>query len=102
MRWRNAISAKPFYHGRMSEVIEQEVKATASHAQKYTRNSPYMSYVRVNQLLTAEGSEKETRHVELTLEEGMTYTPGDAVGIIPENRPEAVADALAALGLTGY
>jgi sulfite reductase (NADPH) flavoprotein alpha-component len=85
----------------MSEVIEQEVKATASHAQKYTRNSPYMSYVRVNQLLTAEGSEKETRHVELTLEEGMTYTPGDAVGIIPENRPEAVADALAALGLTG-
>jgi sulfite reductase (NADPH) flavoprotein alpha-component len=86
----------------MSEVIEQEVKATASHAQKYTRNSPYSSYVRVNQLLTSEGSEKETRHVELALEEGMTYTPGDAVGIIPENRPEAVADALAALGLTGY
>jgi len=87
----------------MSEVIEQEVevKATASHAQKYTRNSPYISYVRVNQLLTAEGSEKETRHVELALEEGMTYTPGDAVGIIPENRPAAVADALAALGLTG-
>jgi sulfite reductase (NADPH) flavoprotein alpha-component len=85
----------------MSEVIEQEVKATASHAQKYTRNSPYSSYVRVNQLLTSEGSEKETRHVELALEEGMTYTPGDAVGIIPENRPAAVADALAALGLTG-
>jgi sulfite reductase (NADPH) flavoprotein alpha-component len=99
---RNAISAEAFYHREMSEVIEQEVKATASHAQKYTRNSPYSSYVRVNQLLTSEGSEKETRHVELALEEGMTYTPGDAVGIIPENRPEAVADALAALGLTGY
>lgn len=85
----------------MSEVIEQEAKATASHAQKYTRNNPYLSNVRVNQLLTAEGSEKETRHVELTLEEGMSYTPGDAVGIIPENRPEAVADALVALGFTG-
>src|SRR5258708_2390998 len=85
----------------MSEVIEQEVKATASHAQKYTRNSPYSSYVRVNQLQTSEGSEKETRHVELALEEGMTYTPGDAVGIIPENRPAAVAEGLAGLGLTG-
>jgi sulfite reductase (NADPH) flavoprotein alpha-component len=85
----------------MSEVLEQEAKTTAGHAQKYTRNSPYISYVRVNHLLTAEGSEKETRHVELALEEGMTYTPGDAVGIIPENRSEAVADALAALGFKG-
>ncbi len=85
----------------MSEVIEQEPKTTASHAQKYTRNNPYISYVRVNYLLTGEGSEKETRHVELTLEEGMTYTPGDAVGIIPENRPEAVADVLKALSYKG-
>ncbi len=85
----------------MSEVIEQEAKSAAGHAQKYTRNNPYMSYVRVNYLLTGEGSEKETRHVELTLEEGMTYTPGDAVGIIPENRREAVDDVLKALGYKG-
>jgi sulfite reductase (NADPH) flavoprotein alpha-component len=85
----------------MSEVLEQEAKAGAGHAQKYTRNSPYQSNVNVNYLLTAEGSEKETRHVELSLEEGMTYTPGDAVGIIPENRPEAVADVLKALGYKG-
>jgi sulfite reductase (NADPH) flavoprotein alpha-component len=90
-----------FYHIRMSEVIEQEAKSAASHAQKYTRNNPYMSYVRVNYLLTGEGSEKETRHVELTLDEGMTYTPGDAVGIIPENRREAVDDVLKALGYKG-
>ena len=85
----------------MSDVIEQEAKSAASHAQKYTRNNPYMSYVRVNYLLTGEGSEKETRHVELTLDEGMTYTPGDAVGIIPENRTEAVEDVLKALGYKG-
>ena len=85
----------------MSEVIEQEAKSAASHAQKYTRNNPYLSYVRVNYLLTGEGSEKETRHVELTLDEGMTYTPGDAVGIIPENRREAVDDVLKALGYKG-
>ena len=94
--WRKA-----FYHRGMTEVEEQEAKGAAGHASKYTRNNPFLSTVRVNELLTAEGSEKETRHVELTLDEGMTYTPGDAVGIIPENRAEAVADALAALGFKG-
>jgi sulfite reductase (NADPH) flavoprotein alpha-component len=85
----------------MSEVLEQEAKPGSGHAQKYTRNSPYISNVNVNYLLTAEGSEKETRHIELALEEGMTYTPGDAVGIIPENRAEAVEAALKALGYKG-
>ncbi|HEY0162862.1 MAG TPA: oxidoreductase [Edaphobacter sp.] len=85
----------------MSEVLEQESKAGAGHAQKYTRNNPYHSNVNVNYQLTAEGSEKETRHIELALEEGMTYAPGDAVGILPENRPEAVEDVLKALGYKG-
>lgn len=85
----------------MSEVLEQEAQAGAEHARKYTRNNPYHSNVNVNYLLTAEGSEKETRHVELSLEEGMTYTPGDAVGIIPENRIAAVEDVLKALGYKG-
>jgi sulfite reductase (NADPH) flavoprotein alpha-component len=85
----------------MTEVLEQEAKGASTHAAKYTRNNPYFSTVTVNELLTAEGSEKETRHVELSLEEGMTYTPGDAVGIIPENRPEAVAEVLTALGFKG-
>ncbi|HTD97618.1 MAG TPA: hypothetical protein VK627_11820 [Edaphobacter sp.] len=85
----------------MTEVQEQEAKDTASHAPKYTRNNPFMSNVTVNVLLTAAGSEKETRHVELSLEPGMTYTPGDAVGIIPENRAEAVAAVLEALKYKG-
>jgi len=85
----------------MSESVVQEATSVTGHAQKYTRNTPYMSTVTVNHLLTGEGSEKETRHVELSLEEGMTYTPGDAVGIIPENRVEAVAEVLAALGYKG-
>jgi len=85
----------------MIEVEEREVKSLVGHSSKYTRNNPFLSRVRVNELLTAEGSEKETRHVELTLDEGMTYTPGDAVGIIPENRAEAVVDVLAALEFRG-
>ena len=92
----------------MSETLEASVipEATApeaggSHAPKYTRNHPYQSEVLANYLLTAEGSEKETRHIELALEQGMTYTPGDAVGIIPENRREAVDEVKRALRFTG-
>jgi sulfite reductase (NADPH) flavoprotein alpha-component len=57
--------------------------------------------VQVNRLLSGEGSEKETRHLALSLEEGMTYLPGDAVGVVPEHRAETVSEVLAALGFTG-
>ena len=92
--------AGAFYHRRMSEVLEQEAKGLVGHS-KYTRNNPFLSTVRVNELQTAEGSEKETRHIELTLDRGMTYTPGDSAGIVPENRATEVADALAAVGFKG-
>jgi sulfite reductase (NADPH) flavoprotein alpha-component len=85
----------------MSEILEATAEAPSSHAAKYTRNNPYQSEVLANYLLTAEGSEKETRHVELAIEEGMTYTPGDAVGIVPENRRQAVEEVLEALKFTG-
>ena len=83
------------------ETLVETAAPTHVHASKYTRNNPFVSTVRDNYLLTAEGSEKETRHIELTLEDGMTYTPGDAVGVIPENRRQAVDEALEALGFTG-
>jgi sulfite reductase (NADPH) flavoprotein alpha-component len=73
----------------------------SAHSVKYTRNNPYQSTVQVNKLLTGAGSEKETRHIDLSLEEGMEYTPGDAVGIIPENRESEVVEVLTALGFTG-
>ena len=69
--------------------------------QKYTRNSPYESTMLVNEILTDKDSEKETRHIELALEEGMTYTPGDAVGIQPSNRDTEVEAVLKALGFKG-
>lgn len=77
------------------------LKDMSEHASKYTRNQPYLSKVLINDRLTGPESEKETIHIELALEEGMTYTPGDAVGIIPTNREEAVAGVLKALGFKG-
>lgn len=73
----------------------------STQPQKYTRNNPYISRMLVNVLVTGAGSEKETRHIELELEPGMEYTPGDAVGIVPENRPSAVAEVLEKLHFKG-
>lgn len=84
----------------MSETLEATPETAKGHA-LYTRNNPYQSEVLANYLLTAEGSEKETRHVELAIEDGMTYTPGDAVGIVPENRRQSVDEVLSALRMAG-
>ena len=73
----------------------------STEKQKYTRNSPYYSRMLVNMLMTDQDSEKETRHIELDLEPGMTYTPGDAVGILPDNPAVEVAAILAALHMRG-
>ena len=75
--------------------------AAKLHDTKYTRNQPYSSKVLVNDRLTGPESEKETIHIELQLEDGMTYTPGDAVGILPTNRDAAVEAVLKALGFSG-
>jgi sulfite reductase (NADPH) flavoprotein alpha-component len=87
----------------MSEVQEpaEETISGAMESSRYTRNNPYFSTVALNYLLTGEGSEKETRHIAFTLEEGMTYTPGDSIGVNPEHRAEAVAEVLIGLGFTG-
>ncbi len=86
----------------MSEVAELATGAEESLAEsKYTRNNPYSSTVVANYLLSGPGSEKETRHLAFSLEEGMKYTPGDSIGVLPENRAQAVAEVLAALGFTG-
>ena len=66
-----------------------------------TKYNPYQSKLLVNRLLT-EGSDKETRHFELSLEgSSLSYEPGDSLGVIPQNSPQVVDDLLKAVGLTG-
>lgn len=73
----------------------------STEQQKYTRNNPYTSTMLVNYVMTDADSEKETRHIELELEPGMTYLPGDAVGILPTNRDSEVEAVLKQLGFKG-
>ncbi len=67
----------------------------------YSKTNPYPATVLVNKLLTGPQSEKETIHVEMELAEGMTYTPGDALGVVPTYPEESVTALLKALGFSG-
>lgn len=57
----------------------------------YSRSNPFKAEVLENINLNGRGSNKETRHLELSLEgSGLTYEPGDSIGIYPENDPALV------------
>jgi sulfite reductase (NADPH) flavoprotein alpha-component len=57
----------------------------------YSRSNPFRAEVLENINLNGRGSNKETRHLELSLEDsGLTYQPGDSLGVYPENDPELV------------
>ena len=74
-----------------------------SHSQDSSapsKDNPYQSKLLINRLLN-EGSDKETRHFEISLQgSGLNYEPGDSLGVIPQNNPEVVDDLLAATGLS--
>ncbi len=58
---------------------------------EYSRTNPFYAEVLENINLNGRGSNKETRHIELSLEgSGLQYEPGDALGIYPENDPGLV------------
>ena len=66
-----------------------------------TKENPYPSELLVNRLMT-EGSNKETRHFELSLRDsGLQYEPGDSLGVLATNCEEVVADLLNSVGLSG-
>ena len=68
----------------------------------HSRQNPFPARLLANRLLNAEGSAKEVRHFEISLEgSGLEYEVGDALGVIPTNCNELVADLLAALGCDG-
>ncbi len=60
----------------------------------YSRTNPFRAEVLENLNLNGRGSNKETHHLELSLEEsGLSFEPGDSLGVYPENDP-ALADLL--------
>jgi sulfite reductase (NADPH) flavoprotein alpha-component len=63
-------------------------------APAWSREHPYAAEILVNQRITARGHERDVRHLEIALEgSGLSYEPGDALGVWPRN-PEPLVDAV--------
>ncbi|EIL88304.1 NADPH-sulfite reductase flavoprotein subunit, partial [Rhodanobacter sp. 115] len=68
----------------------------------WSRQHPFHAEVLANQRIVASDSGKDVRHIELSLEgSGLTYQPGDALGVWPTQSPTLVDAVLATLGLDG-
>jgi sulfite reductase (NADPH) flavoprotein alpha-component len=69
---------------------------------EFSRDQPFAAEIIANQSLTARGATKEVRHLEVNLAgSGLTYEPGDALGVWHENPPLVVNDVLQVLRLDG-
>jgi len=68
----------------------------------YSRANPFSAELVVDQPITGPGSGKDVRHIELDLEgSGLTYLPGDSLGVVPRNPPQLVEALLDAVKLDG-
>jgi sulfite reductase (NADPH) flavoprotein alpha-component len=71
-------------------------------APAYSHKNPFPARHTANYKLTGAGSEKDTRHHEISLEgSGLSYLAGDALGLLPTNCPELVEEVISALHATG-
>jgi len=68
--------------------------------EEYSKKNPFMATVLEKVKITGPDSDKEVYHLELSLEEsGLTYLPGDSVGIFAVN-PESLVEQI--LQKTGF
>ncbi|WP_368993803.1 assimilatory sulfite reductase (NADPH) flavoprotein subunit [Caldifermentibacillus hisashii] len=82
-------------------VSEKQAAATLLEEKQsvYSKKNPYPAEVLENISLNGRGSNKETRHLVLSLEDsGLTFEPGDSLAILPENDPELVDSLINELG----
>ena len=74
----------------------------ASGHSAYDKFNPFTATLSTNQKITGRDSTKDIRHFEINLEgSGITYQPGDALGIWFDNDATVVAEILALTGFTG-
>lgn len=99
--------------GKLIETRERDIKGAATATsqaaatlavetpkeQSYSKKNPYHAEVLENINLNGQGSNKETYHLVLSIEEsGLAFEPGDIIGILPENEPELVERIIRKLG----
>ncbi len=68
----------------------------------FGRDNPFRAEVLASQRITGRDAQKDVRHIELSLaDSGLSYSPGDALGVWPQNPPSLVNELLQTLKLDG-
>ncbi len=78
----NAVDAAPLYSVEFLAESSENPLVEQVGAQTVT--------IAENRELQSDGSDRSTRHIEVTMAEGMDYTPGDHLSVIPRNSPTLV------------
>lgn len=76
--------------------------ARTSAPERATAKNPVLGKIVSAQRLTHPDSPKDTRHVVIDIADtGLTYEPGDSLGVLPLNAPALVQDVLEAIEADG-
>jgi sulfite reductase (NADPH) flavoprotein alpha-component len=71
-------------------------------ASPYSRKNPFLAELTRHDRLTGRGSAKDTRHFVLSLTgSGLTYTPGDSLGVFGRQSPELAEEVISLLDFNG-
>jgi sulfite reductase (NADPH) flavoprotein alpha-component len=104
---QNGHAASPAAVNGQPQKADSPAKASSSAAINPStevggRNNPVRARLVESIRLTHLDAPRDTRHVILDLlDSGVTYEPGDSLGVLPENCPELVQAVLDALGASG-
>lgn len=84
-----------------SQTAESAPPSVASSS-VYSRKHPFPALLLENIVLNGRGSLKETHHLEFSLEgSGLSYEPGDVLGVYPTNAPDVIDALLQTLHFAG-
>jgi sulfite reductase (NADPH) flavoprotein alpha-component len=85
---------------KQGEATTATVTALRPKTAKVSRDQPHLAELLLNQPITDHGSDKDVRHLEISLEgSNLNYQPGDALGIWPTQSDSLVQAVAAAFGL---
>ena len=74
---------------------------TESSGSTFGKHNPFQAKVLEKSFLHGRGSQRQTLHVELSLENsGLTYEPGDSVGVLATNPPDLVESLIQTVNLS--
>ena len=86
--------AKKSFANNSAQVVPIASAASVQSSQ-YDKQNPFKAPLLVAQKITARDSVKDIQHIEISLEDsGISYQPGDALGIWFKNDPVAVEELL--------